>query len=153
MEKKYALIACNGGCRNESCSYGCIGCAACVSVCPAEAIALSNNGVAEVDESLCLGCGACVDACPQGIIRLHTGGNPIVVKCSNRDIGKAARAACQVSCIGCGICEKACPSGAAKVRDNLSSIDEALCLSCGMCAVKCPRHAICDLRGILTQKT
>lgn len=153
MEKQYALIACNGGCRNESCGYGCIGCAACVSVCPAQAISLNDHGVAEVDERLCLGCGACVEACPQGIIRLHTEGNPIVVKCSNCDPGKAARTACQVSCIGCGICEKACPSGAAKVKDNLSSIDEALCLSCGICAVKCPRHAICDLRGILTQKS
>ncbi len=153
MEKRLALVACNGGCRNDSCGYGCIGCGACVSVCPAEAIALNDNGVAEVDESLCMGCGACVEACPQGIIRLHTEGNPIVVKCSNRDPGKAARTACQVSCIGCGICEKACPSGAAKVKDNLSSIDEALCLSCGICAVKCPRHAICDLRGILTQKS
>ena len=152
MVKQAALVACNGGCHNESCGYGCIGCAACVSVCPAEAIDINENGVAEVDESLCQGCGACVDACPQGIIRLHEAGSPIVVKCSNRDSGKAARAACQVSCIGCGICEKACPSGAAKVKDNLSSIDESLCLSCGMCAVKCPRHAIHDLRGVLTEK-
>jgi ferredoxin len=63
-----------------------------------------------------------------------------------------ARTACQVSCIGCGICEKVCPSGAAQVANTLSAIDEELCLSCGMCAVKCPRHAIYDLRGILTSK-
>ena len=153
MEKRFALVACNGGCRNESCAYGCIGCGVCVSVCPAEAIALNESGVAEVDETRCLGCGACADACPQGIIRLHEGANPIVVMCSNRDPGKAARAACEVSCIGCGICEKVCPSGAAKVTDNLSAIDEELCLSCGMCAVKCPRHAIHDLRGILTSRS
>ena len=108
--------------------------------------------VAEVDESLCLGCGACADACPQEIIHLHDPNCPMVVKCSNRDPGKVARTACQVSCIGCGICEKVCPSGAAKVADDLSSIDESLCLSCGMCAVKCPRHAIYDLRGVLTAK-
>ena len=64
-----------------------------------------------------------------------------------------ARAACAVSCIVCGICEKVCPSGAAKVTDNLSAIDEELCLSCGMCAVKCPRHAIRDLRGVLTSRS
>ena len=62
MEKQVALVACNGGWRNDSCSYGCIGCAACVSVCPADAIAINDCGVAEVDESLCLGCGACADA-------------------------------------------------------------------------------------------
>ncbi|MBQ3486791.1 MAG: 4Fe-4S binding protein, partial [Clostridia bacterium] len=122
-------------------------------VCPAEAISLNESGVAEVDETRCLGCGACADACPQGIIRLHEGANPMVVKCSNRDPGKVARAACEVSCIGCGICEKVCSSGAAKVTDNLSAIDEELCLSCGMCAVKCPRHAIRDLRGILTSRS
>ena len=66
MEKRIALVACNGGCRNDSCGYGCIGCAACVSVCPADAIVINDCGVAEVDESLCLGCGACGDACPQG---------------------------------------------------------------------------------------
>ncbi len=157
MEKRFphqaALVACNGGCRNISCSYGCIGCGMCVSICPFDAISFNPNGVAEVDESKCQSCGACVIECPQGIIHLHEAGSPMVVKCSNRDPGKVARTACEVSCIGCGICEKACPSGAAKVAGNLSSIDEELCLSCGMCAVKCPRHAIYDLRGVLTPRS
>ena len=152
MTNQVAFIACNGGCRNANCGYGCISCGMCVSICPFDAIILNGHGVAEVDEAKCQGCGACASECPQGIIRLHEAGNYIVVKCSSRDPGKAARSACQVSCIGCGICEKACPSGAAKVTDNLSAIDESLCLSCGMCAVKCPRHAIYDLRGILTEK-
>ena len=152
MANQVALVACNGGCRNVSCGYGCIGCGACVSVCPFDAICINDNGVAEVDETKCQGCGACASECPQGIIRLHEAGSYIVVKCSNRDPGKIARTACSVSCIGCGICEKACPSGAVKVTDDLSAIDEALCLSCGMCAVKCPRHAIYDLRSILTER-
>ena len=157
MEKRFphqvALVACNGGCRNISCSYGCIGCGMCVSICPFDAISFNPNGAAEVDETKCQGCSACVIECPRGIIHLHEAGSPMVVKCSNKDPGKFARAACTVSCIGCGICEKACPSGAAKVVDNLSAIDEGLCLSCGMCAVKCPRHAIYDLRGVLTPRS
>lgn len=152
MADRFALVACNGGCRNTDCTYGCIGCGMCVSICPFDAIRLNDHGVAEVDETKCQGCGACVVECPQGIIRLHEGACPIVVKCSNRDPGKMARAACTVSCIGCGICEKACPSGAARVTENLSAIDEGLCLSCGMCAVKCPRHAIYDMRGVLTKR-
>ncbi len=153
MEKRFALVACNGGCRNMSCGFGCIGCGMCVSICPFGAIAINGNGVAEVDAEKCRGCGACVTECPQGIIHLRDSYSRIVVKCSNSDPGKAARAACGVSCIGCGICEKVCPSGAARVSNELSSIDESLCLSCGMCAVKCPRHAIYDLRGVLTPKS
>ncbi len=153
MERSVALIACNGGCRSSNCGYGCIGCGMCVSVCPFDAITFNKNGVAEVDETRCAGCGACAAECPRKIIRLHDAGSSIVVKCSNRDPGKTARAACEVSCICCGICEKACPSGAAKILDNLSTIDESLCLSCGMCAVKCPRHAIYDLKGILTARS
>lgn len=158
VKKKFpyraALVACNGGCRAEAgetgCAYGCTGCGSCVSACQFDAVAINGNGVAEVSEDRCAACGACVRACPQQIIRIHDCANPIVVKCSNRDKGAAARKQCPVSCIGCGMCEKLCTAGAVRVRENCAVIDESLCLSCGMCAVRCPRHAIHDLRGIFT---
>jgi ferredoxin len=46
----------------------CVGCGACVEVCPAGAIALMD-GKACIDEEKCTGCGACVDACPEGAIQ------------------------------------------------------------------------------------
>ena len=123
---KAALVACNGSCgatREEpNCAYG------------------------------CLGSGACARACPQHIIRIHECANYIVVKCANHDKGAEARKECNVSCIGCGICQKTCTAGAIRVQENCAVIDETYCLSCGMCSVKCPRHAIYDLRGILTAK-
>ena len=108
--------------------------------------------VGQMDIRGCIACGKCVRECPRELIRIHECANPVAVKCSNKDPGKDARRMCQVSCIGCGICQKVCPAGAITVTDNLSHIDESVCLSCGQCAVKCPRHAICDLRGILTEK-
>ncbi len=42
----------------------CIGCGACVGVCPVGALSLDADGKAEVDENLCIDCGACVGVCP-----------------------------------------------------------------------------------------
>lgn len=155
-----ALVSCNGGCRasqeEPACAYGCTGCGICVEACKYDAIHINEIGVAEVDEEKCSACGACVRECPRQVIHLHGCANYIAVKCSNRDkgvdtkTGHGARKVCSVSCIGCGLCEKICSSGAIHVVESCAVIDESLCLSCGMCAVKCPRHAIVDLRGILT---
>ena len=151
---KAAYVACNGGCRQssegEACSYGCIGCGACVEACRFDAIKLNEYGVAEVDEEKCIGCGLCAKKCPQNIIHVHETANRIVVKCSNKDKGAVARKSCEVSCIGCGLCERNCPADAIHVEDFCAVINEEECLSCGMCAEKCPRGAIYDLDGVLT---
>ena len=159
VKKKFpyraAVVACNGVCAASAvskCRYGCVGCGICAAVCKFGAITLNENGVAVVDEEKCIACGMCVRACPQEIIHLHECANYIVVRCANEDKGKEAREVCPVSCIGCGICEKTCTAEAIRVVDNHAVIDESLCLSCGMCAMKCPRHAITDLRGILTER-
>ncbi|MDR0649571.1 MAG: 4Fe-4S binding protein [Synergistaceae bacterium] len=45
----------------------CIGCEACVGVCPTSAISVSD-GKASVDGDTCVECGACVSACPVSAI-------------------------------------------------------------------------------------
>ncbi|MGI6108568.1 MAG: 4Fe-4S binding protein [Eubacteriaceae bacterium] len=148
---KAALVACSG-CRDnqgDPCSFGCIGCGACVDKCKFGAISIGESGAAEVDEEKCIACGACVRVCPQNIIHVHECANHIIVKCSNHDKGAAARKECGVSCIGCGICAKNCPTDAIQVEDNCAVIDEQYCLSCGMCLTKCPRHVIHDTQGVL----
>lgn len=46
----------------------CIGCGACVEVCPQEAITMNDIAVIDVNE--CIDCGACVDECPNGAITI-----------------------------------------------------------------------------------
>jgi pyruvate formate lyase activating enzyme len=43
----------------------CVGCGACVSACPEEAVRI-EAGVAVTNRGRCVGCGACVPACPVG---------------------------------------------------------------------------------------
>jgi Fe-S-cluster-containing hydrogenase component 2 len=45
----------------------CVGCGACVGVCPVGAISL-KNGVSVIDPKKCIKCGACMGMCPVGAI-------------------------------------------------------------------------------------
>ena len=115
-----ALVACNGGRATADCEYGCVACGLCVGVCKFDAIEINDLGVAQVNEDKCIACGACVRECPRELIHIHECANPIVVKCSNKDLGKNARKYCEVSCIGCGLCTTKCKFDAIhlkKVRD------------------------------------
>ena len=42
----------------------CIGCGACVGVCPTESLSLDENGKSGCNESTCIDCCACVGTCP-----------------------------------------------------------------------------------------
>ncbi len=42
----------------------CLGCGACVGVCPVEALKLGDDGKAESDADKCIDCGACISTCP-----------------------------------------------------------------------------------------
>ncbi|MFK4784860.1 DUF362 domain-containing protein [Fusobacterium sp. MFO224] len=42
---------------------GCIGCGACTSVCPVDAISPTPEGKYRIDDT-CINCGACLETCP-----------------------------------------------------------------------------------------
>ena len=50
----------------------CTGCSVCVAECPVDAIALTDEGCAQIDEAACIRCGRCHDVCPQEAVR-HDG--------------------------------------------------------------------------------
>jgi heterodisulfide reductase subunit A len=57
----------------------CNGCRICISICPYDAIELSE-GRAVVNEAKCEGCGACTAACPVGAIQLRNYRNEQALK-------------------------------------------------------------------------
>jgi anaerobic carbon-monoxide dehydrogenase iron sulfur subunit len=58
---KFHLVACDQECRK------------CVSECPTQAIGVAKTGVVIIDRSLCVGCLACVAVCPIGAMRYYPG--------------------------------------------------------------------------------
>ena len=48
---------------------GCLGCGACVDICPERALTLTDSGVV-VNRGLCAGCGRCAELCPSAAIEL-----------------------------------------------------------------------------------
>lgn len=42
----------------------CIGCGACVGVCPVGALSMDGEGKSQCDEGTCIDCGSCISSCP-----------------------------------------------------------------------------------------
>ncbi len=163
-ERLTALVRCNGGNRSKKkfeyaglsdcvaamrvaggpleCQYGCLGMGTCVSACPFGAIAINENGVAEVNSEICTGCLKCVSACPRNIIIPVPYTADVNVVCASHEKGAVLRKICDIGCLGCKLCVKTCKYDAIQVEDNLASIDYTKCTGCGECAEKCPRHLI-----------
>lgn len=64
----------------------CVGCGACVAVCPFGAISLGEDRVARIDLSKCNLCGACVDACTFEAIEMKRAASGAAVPDSSRDV-------------------------------------------------------------------
>jgi Na+-translocating ferredoxin:NAD+ oxidoreductase RNF subunit RnfB len=164
--EKVAYVACNGSCSPDErkysydgpksckaanmsfsgdrfCTFACLGYGDCVSVCPRDAICISEEkGIAVIDPRRCIGCGLCAKACPNGIIHLINDTSTVVVECNNHNKGADVRKVCKNGCIACGKCVKSCPCGAISLVDNIATIDYTKCNHCHTCYEVCPVHCI-----------
>ena len=111
------------------CKVGCIKCGICADICPFEAITVSKDASAVIEQSKCNRCGLCVSVCPTGIIAAVR--MPGKVRISPE------------KCKGCSICEQVCPVEAisGKVKEPYL-VNEGKCIGCGLCIEKCPADAI-----------
>ena len=104
-----------------------------------------KTGFPIVNDDKCVGCGACVQVCPRKVIELRNKGmknRRVYVSCVNKEKGGVARKTCGNACIGCGKCAKACPFDAIVVENNLAYIDYKKCKMCRKCVAECPTGAI-----------
>ncbi len=136
---KEAVIAMGG---SKSCAFGCLGLGTCERICPFDAIHVTDDKIAYVDEEKCTACGKCIGECPKVVITLVPASKGVHVDCNSKDKGKEVKANCSVGCIGCKICVKNCPEDAIAFENNLAKINYDKCTQCGICVEKCPTNAI-----------
>ena len=105
------------------CPYGCLGFGDCDEVCEFAAIDI-DQGLATIKYDNCVGCGACVQVCPRRLIELlPMREDPMmVIACSSLDKAKDVRGYCKVGCVGCGLCAKLAPN-MFRMQQKLAVID------------------------------
>jgi len=125
----------------------CIGCTACVKVCPTKAISGERQQLHVIAPELCIDCGACTMACPVECIENELG--EILPRIRKRtDWPKPVID--PVNCTGCQFCVDVCPFHCLELEgDAFQSVavlvDSKSCVGCGLCEEVCAKDAI-DVR-------
>ena len=125
----------------------CIGCSACISVCPVETIELEMPSPVHIGED-CIYCGKCVEACPFGSIVLkeeyfdaHEGKIFYIRK--NLEGPRTGEITIDSeTCQLCGVCINKCPKDAMSIEDGKVIVDTEKCIVCDTCEVTCPVGAV-----------
>ncbi len=123
----------------------CIGCTACINVCPTEAIAGERKVQHTIDPDLCIDCGACARVCPALSIADQFGDyKPRVAK--RQDWPKPV--VYEDLCTGCNFCVDICPwdclelSGDGAMFGTAVLVKPMACVGCRECEEVCAKGAI-----------
>jgi ferredoxin len=124
----------------------CIGCGACLKICPTGSISGEKKKQHVVNEEICIDCGACGRICPKNAVTDRFGLATLRVKKSlwEKPVFRLD------ACMACGMCMDACPVGciamSASVPKDPNAYpllkDPSLCIACGFCKNDCPVDAI-----------
>ena len=125
----------------------CIGCSACIDVCPAKCIDLKMPSPVNINDD-CVACGLCIPVCPMDAIKLYN----IFFELSE---DKVLLRKIQISqdnfidttinhdiCQSCGVCVNNCPVNALTMIDDKIIKDDKKCIGCRRGVMICPTNAI-----------
>ncbi len=121
-------------------SKNCIGCSACVMICPTDAITGDNKEIHYIDPEICINCGACGKICQfEAILNSEKAlCFPLPKKAWRIPAWDHER------CTACNICLYACPVNAieedlyTKTNRFNFSLNKQRCIGCGFCCQACP---------------
>ena len=124
----------------------CIGCGACVGICPTGAVSGEKKSVHQIDGSLCIECSACGRVCPKSAVLDSAGAG--VSRLKKKQWLKPRIIV--TKCFACENCVEACPASALTMSSEELSLAEnyavlsspGSCVSCGWCVENCQFDAI-----------
>lgn len=123
----------------------CIGCTACVNVCPVDCITGDRNVIHSIDANICIDCGVCGRVCPAGCIFDEEGNQAARVR--RNEWPKPI--VLEDNCTGCTYCVDICPFDCLAISDNAGSfhgvaelVDPKSCVGCFLCEDVCLKRAI-----------
>lgn len=122
----------------------CIGCTACVKVCPVEAITGEQKEVHHINPGICIDCGACTYVCPVECIEDPVGVTPERIQ---RRTSWPKPIINEELCTGCNFCVDVCPFDCLELDGPefmglARLVDPRACVGCAMCQEVCAKNAI-----------